>query len=86
MSDHKPCDRCGKWTLWEGTLLDQYEFSRDRQPSDDPPYRVAGEEQTGDSGDRFCIDGVGDWAMLCPACAKTHRTMIVPIDYPEPPK
>lgn len=26
------------------------------------------------------LGNVGDWAVLCKECAKTHRTIIVPIE------
>lgn len=26
------------------------------------------------------LDYVGDWAVICSDCAKTHKTVIVPID------
>lgn len=31
------------------------------------------------------LDYLGDWAVLCESCAKTHKTAILPLDAPAAP-
>lgn len=77
MGDYRACDVCGGKSFYDATL--NYNGGPDE---DYPPFRLAGKEQ---DGYRDNLPGVGDWAVLCHGCAKTHRTQIVPIELPAIP-
>jgi hypothetical protein len=68
--DYRLCDLCGGKAFYDANLS-----YNDAKSADDPrAYRIAGNPQ------RFgwmALGYVGDWAVLCTECAKTHRTMIV---------
>lgn len=68
-SDYRLCDVCYGKAFYDANL--DYE-----RPSDDrPAYRIAGQPSAFNS-----LGYVGDWAVLCTDCAKTHRTAIVKIE------
>lgn len=78
--DYRSCDVCGGKAFYDASL------SYEQGPSDychTEPYRVAGEAQYEREelnvkyGMR--LGYVGDWAVICEDCAKTHRTAIIPI-------
>lgn len=73
-ADYRLCDVCNGKAFYDSNL--SYEDARDAP--DRAPYRVAGEE----SPWGYCLGYLGDWAVLCDDCAKTHRTAIVPIASP----
>jgi hypothetical protein len=81
-ADYRLCDVCDGKAFYDSNL--GYEWGPDEYRPDSAPYRVAGEEQYDDqamnqrSGMR--LGYLGDWAVLCESCAKTHRTAILPID------
>ena len=66
-ADYRLCDKCGGKTFYDANL--NYGNRHDGEP-----YREAGQEQTWNS-----LEDVGDWAVLCRRCAKTHRTAIAEI-------
>ncbi len=71
-ADYRLCDRCDGKTFYDANL--SYENATTR---DDPAtFRVAGEVQPWG----LSLGCLGDWAVLCDECAKTHRTVIVPIE------
>jgi hypothetical protein len=78
-ADYKNCTLCGRKAFYDANL--NYVFGED---SDLPPYREAGKPQYEDpelnKKHGAQLDRVGDWAVLCHDCAKTHKTIIVPIE------
>jgi hypothetical protein len=83
LSDYRLCDVC------EGKAFYDAQLSYDDGPPqyrDTPPFRFAGKEQYDDpdlnhrAGMRLSY--LGDWAVLCEDCAKTHRTAILPVEPP----
>lgn len=80
-ADYRLCDVCGGKAFYDSNL--SYEWGPSEYRPDDPPYRIAGAEQFEDaainqrSGMR--LGYLGDWAVLCSDCAKTHRVAILPI-------
>ena len=81
MADYRKCDVCGGKAFYDARL-NYHEL--DSWNEHIPPYRVAGKDQYENAeilskhGDR--LDYVGDWAVICTDCAKTHKTQIVQID------
>lgn len=78
ISDYKLCDVCGAKAFYD-SRLNYCDGSEDGSA----PYRKVGNEQYSDEqiNDKYGVrlDRLGDWAVLCQECAKTHRTQIVPI-------
>lgn len=80
-ADYRLCDVCGSKAFYDSNL--PYEDG----PSEytrTPPYRIAGKEQYADNPEfreqyGMRLGYLGDWAVLCDDCAKTHKTQIVPI-------
>lgn len=80
--DYRSCDVCGRKTFYDANL--SYDDGTDECAAKSPPYRVGGDEQY-DNPELLQKYGlrlgyVGDWAVICEDCAKTYRTMIVPIE------
>jgi hypothetical protein len=80
-ADYKLCDVCGGKAFYDADL------SYERGPSewsDTPPYREAGAPQYTDETllhkHGLRLGYLGDWAVICEGCAKTHRTAILPIE------
>lgn len=73
-ADYRLCDVCGGKAFYDSNLC----YEDEREAPDRPPFRVAGE--AADWGYR--LGYLGDWAVICNDCSKTHRTMIVPIATP----
>lgn len=72
--DYRSCDVCGGKAFYDAHL--NYEDGGSRSP-----FRIAGEaqydkpelvEKCGTS-----LDYVGDWAVICDDCAKTHKCQVV---------
>lgn len=70
-ADYRLCDVCGGKAFYDSNLY----YEDEHEAPDRAPYRVAGEAS--DWGYR--LGYLGDWAVLCEDCAKTHRTRIEPI-------
>ena len=66
-SDYRLCDVCSRKAFYDVEL---------GYDDDGEPFRIAGEQ---DPHGEITLDYLGDWAVLCLECAKTHRTAIVPI-------
>lgn len=69
LCDYRLCDVCESKAFYDANLDYQ------RPSEDQPAYRLAGQTQPFNS-----LGRVGDWAVLCTDCAKTHRTAIVKIE------
>jgi hypothetical protein len=80
-SDYRLCDVCDEKAFYDSNL------SYEQGPSEyntSPPFRIAGQEQypeTPEFTEKYGmrLGYLGDWAVLCKECAKTHRTQIAPI-------
>lgn len=82
MADYRLCDVCGGKAFYDSNL--NYDDGPSEYRTRDKPFRMAGEEQY-DNPDLnhkhgMRLDYVGDWAVICDDCAKTHKTQIVPIE------
>lgn len=78
-ADYRLCDVCNGKAFYDSNL--GYEDGTDEFSAQQPPYRVAGEEQYADPAlnQRYGmrLGYLGDWAVLCDDCAKTHKVQIV---------
>jgi len=79
--DYRSCDVCGGKAFYDANL------SYEDGPSG-VPYRMAGEEQYADPAlnakHGMRLGYVGDWAVICTDCSKTHRTQVVPFAASDP--
>lgn len=80
-ADYRLCDYCEGKAFYDSYL--NYEYPGSDYMPDGDPYRKAGKFQNGSQeNDRKWaarLDYLGDWAVLCVECAKTHKTVVVPI-------
>lgn len=73
--DYRSCDVCGGKAFYDAKLNYETGDKVDgKWVYSDTPYRIAGADQ-GKYG--VGLDYVGDWAVICADCAKTHKTVIV---------
>ena len=75
-ADYRLCDLCNGKAFYDANLNYDNNVNDKRQP-----FRLAGEHQIANPELRqrgYRLDYVGDWAVLCEDCAKTHQTQIVP--------
>lgn len=79
LADYKLCDVCGGKVFYDGNLDYLFAGSNDysgNEITQDNCARVAGEAQPWG----YKLQYLGDWAVICEDCAKTHRTQIVKIE------
>jgi len=74
LADYRRCDVCGGKAFYDAHLNYEMEES---EWSHAAPFRVAGQDQAVACGTVLRLDRVGDWAVICSDCAKTHETKIV---------
>ncbi|WP_167309938.1 hypothetical protein [Ralstonia mannitolilytica] len=83
LADYRLCDVCGNKAFYDSLL--RYEDGHDEYSANRTPYRIAGEEQYREAETNkkhgMRLGYLGDWAVLCEECAKTHKTQIVPHGY-----
>ncbi len=83
MADYRLCDVCEGKAFYDSNLNHQQGPGHPRWPNG-PAYRNAGADQfdTPEKCEKcgMRLDRLGDWAVICADCAKTHRTVVVPID------
>lgn len=76
--DYRSCDVCGGKAFYDANL--SYEDCTSEWAKHREPYRIAGAEQY-DKPELMkyavVLGYVGDWAVICNECAKTHMTQIV---------
>ena len=75
--DYRSCDVCGGKAFYDANLNYESGDKVDGQwvyPAD--PFRVAGFDQQPYGA---ALDMVGDWAVICTGCAKTHKCVVVPL-------
>lgn len=81
-ADYRLCDICESKAFYDARL--NYDDGTSEWHKDDPPFRFAGKEQYSDPKlnhkHGLRLDYLGDWAVICSDCAKTHKTIIVPIE------
>lgn len=79
--DYRCCDICDNKVFYDANL--NYEQGPSEYRST-PPFRIAGKEQLDNPdvlhkhGSR--LDYLGDWAVICENCAKTHKCVVVTIE------
>lgn len=75
LGDYRKCDVCGDKAFYDANLnYDEGCYSEWHYP-----YRTAGIEQHSEKKEQMRLDYLGDWAVICSDCAKTHKTVVVPI-------
>ena len=72
LADYRLCDVCDSKVFYDANL--NYDDAREK--NDPESFRMAGEVEPW--GAR--LDYLVDWAVICSDCAKTHKTIVVPID------
>jgi hypothetical protein len=80
-ADYRLCDVCDGKVFYDANL--NYEQGRaSKWAKRQAPFRWAGEEQGKPENDDWLLrlDYLGDWAVICDDCAKTHKTTVVPIE------
>lgn len=79
LADYRLCDVCGGKAFYDASL--NYDDGPNEYAPDSAPYRVAGQPQYEDPAlnhkHGMRLGYVGDWAVLCEDCAKTHKVVIV---------
>lgn len=70
LADYRLCDVCNGKAFYDSNLS----YEDEHEAPDREPFRVAGES----AGWGYRLGYLGDWAVLCTDCAKTHKTAIVP--------
>lgn len=77
-SDYRLCDRCGNKAFYDSNL--NYEWGSSSQPAwPNHAFRTNGVEQTAIPEHAISCDRLGDWAVICAECAKTHKCVVEPI-------
>lgn len=75
LSDYRLCDVCGSKAFYDANLNHDQGCDEEWHY----PYRTAGKEQHPEKKYQMRLDYLGDWAVICSDCAKTHKTVVVPI-------
>lgn len=70
-ADYRLCDNCGEKAFYDAEL-DYRQTSRQDPIEHDERAKQVGERTS------YRLQYLGDWAVLCEDCAKTHRTAILP--------
>ncbi|WP_186177770.1 hypothetical protein [Burkholderia gladioli] len=77
-SDYRSCDVCGGKAFYDAHL--DYQFAGD---TDFNGEKITAEKCAREVGEPqpwgYKLQYLGDWAVICNDCAKTHRTEIVRI-------
>jgi hypothetical protein len=83
-ADYRLCDVCSGKCFYDSNL--NYE-TPDNWNVHRTPYRTLGEPQysTQELVDKhgYILDYLGDWAVICSECAKTHKCIVVPTTPPD---
>lgn len=75
MADYRQCDVCGCKAFYDANL--NYEWP-DKNGNGSWGQKIEPHEMVRDSGHK--LDSLGDWAVVCTECAKTHKCVVVPIE------
>lgn len=71
-ADYRLCDVCDSKVFYDANL----NYDEAREKNDPESFRMAGAVEPW--GAR--LDYLGDWAVICSHCAKTHKTIVVQIE------
>jgi hypothetical protein len=81
--DYRSCDVCGGKAFYDADLSYEDMSDENARLREAVPMRYVGEEQYSDPAMAAkygqVLGYVGDWAVICSECSKTHRTAILPI-------
>jgi hypothetical protein len=73
-ADYRLCDKCGAKTFYDANLFYEEDIRWDgRKVTLEESVKYAGIPEKG-----RILGYLGDWAVLCQDCAKTHKCAIVP--------
>ena len=77
LADYRLCDVCGSKVFYDANLnYEQGKSAWDNEP-------IPKEEEARENGEQkdwgYRLDYLGDWAVICRDCAKTHKTVVIPI-------
>jgi len=70
-ADYRLCDVCNGKVFCDAKL----NYNETQEENDPEAFRIAGHVEPW--GAR--LDYLGDWAVICSDCAKTHKTIVVPL-------
>jgi hypothetical protein len=78
LADYRLCDVCGEKVFYDANL--NY-----NEGGTSAPFRISGEPQY-EKPELLAkygttLDYLGDWAVICEDCARTHKCVVVPIDF-----
>jgi hypothetical protein len=73
-ADYRSCDLCGTKAFYDANL--GYEFEGDELFQGKKITKEMCAKYVGKPSAHF-LYGLGDWAVLCTECSKTHKTAIV---------
>lgn len=71
-ADYRHCDVCDSNVFYDSNL----DYNQDGDVPEDEIARVNGEKIPFG----YKLQYLGDWAVICRDCAKTHKTIVVPIE------
>ena len=79
LADYRLCDVCGGKAFYDANL--NYNFP---DKNGNGSWGIPVEESDMVRDTDYRLDYVGDWAVICTDCAKTHKVVVVAL--PPPPK
>lgn len=74
--DYRSCDVCGGKCFYDANL--NYEDDENEWNANRPPFRTVGLDPPSFYAPK--LDYLGDWAVICNECAKTHKCVIVKLE------
>lgn len=72
-ADYRSCDLCGMGKVFYDAGLNYEPMSSEQESLGNVPFKEVGEPAC------YTLERLGDWAVLCKNCAKTHKCVIVEI-------
>ena len=78
LADYRLCDVCDSRVFYDANLNYEQgtsEWGNEPIPKEEEA-RIAGEAASWG----YRLDYLGDWAVICRDCAKTHKTVVVPFE------
>ncbi len=76
-ADYRSCDVCGSKVFYDANL--NYEQGRGGFDNEPIPKNEEAREAGVQKDWGYRLDYLGDWAVICRECAKTHLTVVIPI-------